>query len=1102
MTDIVTLQSDTNLFGDAVADAPNIDREPLAAGLYQQLKDISLEEFCSYFINGFDAMVDYANLCAGEKTGQRISLLFNPHRLDTGTKRFPISLYAALKDERFVRGLARVVLLNQRKGNTKDLLYASVGMGVQGTSYVQEFPPHVARDLALEYGLTKDSLVLDPCAGWGGRMLGFSAVVNSYTCCEPSSRTVAGLRKLVAFIHSFRREFNAIVHEAPFEDVQLQNGLYDFALTSPPYYDTEWYAPGEVANSFNRYSTFEAWCAGFYAPLIHRTMAALKPGAAFVINIGSRIYPLNDKLREIAEGHYRLDKQKARLSASNGLGKSGEGETFYELRNPTEQTVVALNTEALTSAESVLKPDTEETAPALVSAAIVEPVASAFPSALSFALSQSDDELSDSTTVPTVTSTPRAVETAAELAVRLTSRGHRLLTRDGKLFISESSALSDDDRAAVKTHKPALIALAMPWEEDAPMRVEVSPHSHSGSLAHFLGHELPKPDASWRPDEPPQLDGIDNIIVNLETDGLEWQHGHKAIGITVGSLDGQFVRFLPFAFKGGGNLDPDTVKRWYQREVRNKHITNAHTSFDVHMSRGLGVDLEEQGNTVSDVMHYAALIDDHRKKFALDVLAQDYLGGVAVDRLDESIMAEYHASEVAPRAAYQATLVSQLREKMWPLLDAQDLQRVRQLEDDVIYPVVEMEKNGSPINMPLLAEMKAECEAEYQKLIIQISEEVGFPFSHTTSDWRRVFEKYGLGDSDSYDEEVINDVDHPVVKLGHRASQYASLNSKIFTPYSKMIGSDGILWYELNQLKGEKGGTVSGRISAPYVHQVPNIDNHFPVFGDRLFPRKLFVSGLEGYDCLEADAAQIEYRIFAHHAKNPKILKAYQDDPLMSFHKHVWKMMLPYKPDLDYTAQKRMNFMKIYGGQIVKTAVLMGFISSRVGDEIKAAKTQKTDPRLAQAREVERIYARELPEVDFLIKKSSHLAMSYCDDWCKKSRVSRMLHKEFPHRGYIRTTLGRRARFPDNYSLHKALNRAIQGTGADIMKRKMVELHRRRKETGFIMRRTTHDAVGGSSPNAECVKMVAEILNHQSFPELIVPILWEINTGASWADCK
>jgi DNA polymerase I-like protein with 3'-5' exonuclease and polymerase domains len=105
------------------------------------------------------------------------------------------------------------------------------------------------------------------------------------------------------------------------------------------------------------------------------------------------------------------------------------------------------------------------------------------------------------------------------------------------------------------------------------------------------------------------------------------------------------------------------------------------------------------------------------------------------------------------------------------------------------------------------------------------------------------------------------------------------------------------------------------------------------------------------------------------------------------------------------------------------------------------------------------------------------------------------------HRGYVKTILGRRSRFPDKKRIHKALNCIVQGSSTgDYMKMKLVELHRERKRTGFVMRAPVHDEVIGDVPDQESAKMVTEILDRQSL-DLRVPILWETVTGSHWGEC-
>jgi DNA polymerase I-like protein with 3'-5' exonuclease and polymerase domains len=97
--------------------------------------------------------------------------------------------------------------------------------------------------------------------------------------------------------------------------------------------------------------------------------------------------------------------------------------------------------------------------------------------------------------------------------------------------------------------------------------------------------------------------------------------------------------------------------------------------------------------------------------------------------------------------------------------------------------------------------------------------------------------------------------------------------------------------------------------------------------------------------------------------------------------------------------------------------------------------------------------------------------------------------------------MGRRSRSEENREAHKAFNMVDQGGAADIMKTKIVELHKARKDTGLILRYTVHDEADGDVPDQESARRVSRVLNHQSFPELRIPILWDVSTGRNWKEC-
>lgn len=328
-----------NLFGEKKQEQYKPERESLQKELSLIFNEsLTIEQLVNYITNDFYETLEYHQLCFGLSSCQKTSLLFNPHRLDTKAGKSKLSCFEALKDYNFLNGLSRMILYErkQKRDNYKsrfgELLYQSLGYNINGVQYVNEIHPIISRDLALKYcnGLT--SKVLDPCAGWGGRMIGFSTVVFEYYGFEPYTKTYDGLNKLGEWIKKRNNNFNFSIQNMPFEDSTLKDSYFDFAFTSPPYYDTEKYG-NEETNSHNRYKNFEQWCDLFYLPMIQKTMTALKKDCSFVLNIGSRIYPLNDVLKSNFSSKYSIEKEKDFLKGKkSGLkNNKNEGETFYRI---------------------------------------------------------------------------------------------------------------------------------------------------------------------------------------------------------------------------------------------------------------------------------------------------------------------------------------------------------------------------------------------------------------------------------------------------------------------------------------------------------------------------------------------------------------------------------------------------------------------------------------------------------------------------------------------------------------------------------------------------------------------------------------------------
>jgi DNA polymerase-1 len=293
-----------------------------------------------------------------------------------------------------------------------------------------------------------------------------------------------------------------------------------------------------------------------------------------------------------------------------------------------------------------------------------------------------------------------------------------------------------------------------------------------------------------------------------------------------------------------------------------------------------------------------------------------------------------------------------------------------------------------------------------------------------------------------------------------------SIHSKYLLKYLK-AQRNGILPYKLHQLKSDDYGTISGRFSSSSVNiqQVYAKGRQLKKMPDMkdFIIKELFIAGDPDWEWLSADAMQIEFRLFAHYANSKRLNEAYANNPWIDFHDHVMAM-LQRLVDIDRDDTKNVNFGKLFA---------MGRDKMR----------RQLDTELEIANELFDAYDQEFPEAKDLLNLSMKLARN---------------------RGYVKTLLGRRARFPTQDRLHSALNRVIQGTAADIMKLKLLEVYRNRKLLNFVMFFTVHDEVDGRVPKGGNYReRMKELLNTQIEElKLRVPIMWDVKTGDNWAACK
>jgi ParB-like nuclease domain len=280
--------------------------------------------------------------CFGTPIAGVCTLAYNPHRVAAPSDKGSL-LEALQKATSNEDGMIEQLWWRITDKPRLDTLLAGT-LPVLGYRLPSDFPSDLARALIDEFVTEPGGRVLDPCHGWGGRMLGFllSKHARVYVGFDPDERTGAGVRAMFDDLKGYAASpKSASLTAQPFEDAKLPRTPFDFALTSPPYYDLEKY--GGEQSSWRRYSTFEAWVEGFYRPLIVKTAKALKPGAVFALKIGNQRYPLERSAVAIASacGLAHIETRAVGISSTNTEEEEAHGEVTLILRKSSAEAASA-----------------------------------------------------------------------------------------------------------------------------------------------------------------------------------------------------------------------------------------------------------------------------------------------------------------------------------------------------------------------------------------------------------------------------------------------------------------------------------------------------------------------------------------------------------------------------------------------------------------------------------------------------------------------------------------------------------------------------------------------------------------------------------------
>jgi DNA polymerase I-like protein with 3'-5' exonuclease and polymerase domains len=609
------------------------------------------------------------------------------------------------------------------------------------------------------------------------------------------------------------------------------------------------------------------------------------------------------------------------------------------------------------------------------------------------------------------------------------------------------------------------------------------------------------PQTEWVvPEELKELRGHKEIAVDLETcdpDLTELGSGNvvgrgKIVGISV-AVEG-WSAYYPIAHEGGGNMDKKLVLNWLQDLFKQDSTFIFHNAmYDICWLRSSGIIPPVK---IVDTMIAASLVNENRWSFRLDALAREYAGIGKDEAVLQAAAREYGIDAKKDMWKLPSMFVGQYAErdaestlKLWHRmkveLSDQDLWTIFDTETRLFPCLVDMRFKGVRVDVERADKIKKELMDKENKIINKIKDLTGVSVElWSAASIAKVFDALKLPydrtektGAPSFTKNFLSNHPNEIAQ----GISYAREINKAHTTFIDTIvkhSHKGRIHADINQIRSDQGGTVTGRFSMSN----PNLQQ-IPVRHKELGPliRSLFIPE-ENHKWGVFDYSQQEPRILVHYAKLQKldgideIANAYKSGEA-DFHSAVAKMA-----GIERSQAKTINLGLMYGMGKNKLMAELGLMKEAA--EKLIAQYHAKAPFIKQLMQAVSRRADDSGRIRTLGGRVCHF-----DLWepttfgagMPKQHVEAL--KEYGH-GIKRA------------GTYKALNRLIQGSAADMTKLSIIAL----SENGIIPHIQIHDELDVSVEHSEQAKQIVEIM--ESAIKLEIPNKVDYECGSNWGDIK
>ena len=615
-----------------------------------------------------------------------------------------------------------------------------------------------------------------------------------------------------------------------------------------------------------------------------------------------------------------------------------------------------------------------------------------------------------------------------------------------------------------------------------------------------LQQPLFTPETEWvPPDRLPDLSSHAEIAIDLETrdpnlttigSGSVRGDG-EIVGIAV-AVEG-WSGYFPIAHEGGGNMDRGLVLDWFEELLNNTATKIFHNAmYDVSWIRSLGFHIN---GGIIDTMIAASLCDENRYSYTLDSVGKDYINMRKNEKLLQEAAKDFGVNPKAEMWRLPATFVGEYAEKdaeitlkLWHALQheisKQDLWDIFNLETNLFPCLVDMKFRGVRVDLEAADKVKKDLAKREKELSRQIKKIAGFDVElWAGASIAKAFDKLKIPydttelGAPSFTKNFLATHPADLPKLIVQAREFNKANTTFIDTILKH-SHKGRIHAEINQIRSDQGGTVTGRFSYnnPNLQQIPA---RHKVLGPMI--RSLFVpEEKHTWGCF--DYSQQEPRILVHFASLMKlegtgtIVDAYKDGSA-DFHQMIADMA-----GIDRKQAKTINLGIMYGMGKNKLMAELGLMKDA------AEKLLKT-------------YHQRAPFVKMLSEAVGRRA----DDSGKIRTIGgRLCHFDLwePHGFGIKKPLKHAEALREHGPgikrafTYKALNKLIQGSAADMTKQSMLALY----NEGVIPHVQIHDELDISVSSPAHAEKIIRIM--EEAVQLQVPNKVDYEKGSNWGNIE